>query len=236
MGFVVSLAAGILPMLLFAWFLYYLDRYEKEPLPLIIGVFSWGAILAAGVAFIINSISSLGIFLITQSEFTTQLTVSALVAPVVEESLKGLAVLLVFLIFRSEFDSPLDGIVYAGITALGFAATENVWYIYQLGYLESGWQGLMDLTLIRVFLVGWQHPFYTAFIGLGFAMSRRSKKTIWKLSSPIIGWGTAILFHFFHNLFAILLNSTAGRVFTTLWDWSVISGSQGLRQVRFHNW
>ena len=48
-----------------------------------------------------------------------------MIAPIIEESLKGLAVLLVFLLFRKEFDSILDGIVYAAITALGFAATEN---------------------------------------------------------------------------------------------------------------
>jgi hypothetical protein len=39
-------------------------------------------------------------------------------------------VLAVFLFFRNEFDSLLDGIVYGGITALGFAATENVLYLF----------------------------------------------------------------------------------------------------------
>ena len=51
----------------------------------------------------------------------------------IEEILKGFAVLLVFLA-RHEFDSILDGMVYAGITALGFAATENAYYIYTYGY------------------------------------------------------------------------------------------------------
>jgi RsiW-degrading membrane proteinase PrsW (M82 family) len=224
MGLVLSIAAGFLPMFLFAWFLYYLDRYEKEPLPLLFGVFSWGAVVAAGLAFIINSVSSIGIYLLTQSEYATQLTVSTLVAPVVEETLKGMAVLMVFLVFRSEFDSPLDGLIYGGITALGFAATENAWYIHQLGYLTSGWQGLFDMTVVRVLIVGWQHPFYTAFIGLGFAFSRRSKEPIWRWVSPLIGWAIAVTFHLLHNLFAVLINSTAGRIFTTIWDWSGYAG------------
>jgi len=166
LGFLISALAGIIPMLIYAWFLYMLDRYEKEPMKLLLGAFTWGAVVAAGSAYLINTLSSIGIYMITQSDFASKLTVSTLVAPVVEETLKGAAVLIVYLIFRSEFDSPLDGIIYGGVTALGFAATENIWYIHKLGFLESGWQGLLDLTLIRVFLVGWQHPFYTAFIGL----------------------------------------------------------------------
>ena len=92
-----------------------------------------------------------------------------------EETLKGLAVLVVFLVFRREFDSVLDGIIYAGVAALGFAATENAYYIYTYGYQESGWSGLLSLTFIRVILVGWQHPFYTAFFGIGLAVARLNR-------------------------------------------------------------
>ena len=220
MGLIVSVLAGLLPMMVYAWFLYLLDRYEKEPVKLLLGVFTWGAIFAAGSAFLINSLTSIGIYLVTQSEYATNLTISTLIAPIVEESLKGAAVLVVYLIYRSEFDSPLDGLVYGGITALGFAATENIWYIHKLGFLENGWQGLLDLTVIRVVLVGWQHPFYTSFIGLGFALARHSKDQLWKWFAPIAGWSIAVLTHFMHNLFSSLLHSQSGRVFTTIWDWS----------------
>jgi len=220
MGLLVSTLAGIIPMFVFAWFLYLLDRYEKEPLQLLVGVFAWGAIVAAGAAYVINTLSSMGLYLITQSDFATQLTLSTLVAPAVEETLKGAAVFIVYLVFRSEFDSLLDGVIYGGITALGFAATENIWYIHQLGFLERGWEGTLDLILIRVFLVGWQHPFYTAFIGLGFALARRSTQKIWKWIAPLIGWSLAITFHLLHNLFASLFDSRVGIFFTTIWDWS----------------
>jgi RsiW-degrading membrane proteinase PrsW (M82 family) len=177
-------------------------------------------VFAAGAAFMINSVTSMGIYLITQSEYATQITISTLIAPFVEETLKGAAVLVVYIMHRSEFDSPLDGLIYGGITALGFAATENIWYIHKLGFIENGWQGLLDLTLIRVFLVGWQHPFYTSFIGLGFAFARHSKSQFWTWISPIIGWSVAVLTHFMHNLFSSILYSQQGRIFTTIWDWT----------------
>ncbi|MCJ7734307.1 MAG: PrsW family intramembrane metalloprotease, partial [Anaerolineales bacterium] len=220
LGLLVSILAGVVPMAFYAWILYYLDRYEKEPLKLLLGVFTWGAVIAAGTAFFINTFSSSGLYLLTQSEFATQLTISTLVAPVVEETLKGTAVLMVYLIFRSEFDSPLDGLVYGGITALGFAATENAWYIHQFGFMKNGWKGLLDLAIIRSILVGWQHPFYTAFIGLGFAFARRVKEPVWRWILPLAGWSIAVFSHLLHNLFAGLLHSEAGFVFATIWDWS----------------
>ncbi len=220
MGVLISIIAGVIPMAFYAWILYYLDRYEREPIKLLIGVFLWGSVIAAGASFVINSFTSSGIYFLTQSEFATQLTISTLVAPVVEESLKGAAVLIVFLFFRSEFDSLLDGLVYGGITALGFAATENAWYIHQLGFLEYGWEGLIKMTFIRVILVGWQHPFYTAFIGLGLAFSRHAKEPALRWIAPMLGWTAAVVFHLLHNLFSGLFQSNAGLVFATIWDWS----------------
>jgi len=112
-----------------------------------------------------------------------------------------MAVLLVFWIFRREFDSILDGIVYAGIAALGFAATENVLYIWR-GYAEAGWEGLLQLVFIRVILVGWQHPFYTAFTGIGFAVARMNQSWLAKIFGPLAGFGLAMFFHSAHNTLA----------------------------------
>lgn len=220
MGFLASLLAGIFPMLFYAWILYWLDRYEKEPLALLGGVFSWGIAVAAGGAFFINTILGVGLMVITQSEAFAELTVGSLVAPVVEESLKGFAVLLVFLMFHSEFDSILDGIIYGGITALGFAATENVYYIYTYGFVEDGWVGLSQLIFIRVILVGWQHAFYTSFIGMGIGLARLKKGVFFKLGMPILGWGVAVFTHSLHNTIATLIPGVVGLVIGTFLDWS----------------
>ena len=128
MGLIVSGFIGFATALLMAYVLYWLDRYEKEPLLLLGGVFLWGAVIAAGSAFIINTFLGLGIFVITNSSIASDIATGSIVAPLVEETLKGLAVLAVFLVFRREFDSVLDGIIYAGVAALGFAATENTYY------------------------------------------------------------------------------------------------------------
>jgi protease PrsW len=210
MPFLVSLLLGFIPMLFFAAFVNWLDRYEKEPKILLGGAFIWGAVVAAGAAFIVNTTLGIGIFYVTGSEGATEFTTASLIAPVTEELLKGLAVLLVFLFFRREFDSVLDGIIYASITALGFAATENTYYIYELGYNQDGWSGLAFLAFIRIILVGWQHPFYTAFFGIGLAFARLSHSPATRILAPIAGLGFAMLTHSIHNTISPLLIGAAG--------------------------
>ncbi|NJK81134.1 MAG: PrsW family intramembrane metalloprotease [Chloroflexaceae bacterium] len=222
-AFLVAVLLSFVPGLLYAWVLYWLDRYEKEPSRLLIGVFLWGAIVAVIGALFFGIIFELGIFFLTGSEALTSFAGTAIGAPLVEESLKGLAVFIIFLFFRDEFDSVLDGIVYAGVTALGFAATENVLYLYFQGYLVDGFEGMLTLFFLRVVLGAWGHAFYTVFIGIGFAITRLNRDVLVKLAAPVIGWGIAVFVHGLHNSMVLLLAvpfGLGGLLATLLVDWT----------------
>ncbi len=219
MPLLVSLFFGFVPMFFFAAFVYWLDRYEKEPKILLGATFFWGVVIAAGGAFIINTAFGMGIYIFTNSEAAAEIGTTSIVAPIVEEFLKGLAVAIVFFLFYKEFDSILDGIIYGGIAALGFAATENTLYIYRNGYQDGGWGGLFFLAFIRVIIVGWQHPFYTAFTGIGFAVARTNKNILIKLIAPLIGFGVAVTTHAFHNTFGSMIGGFGGLAAGTFVDW-----------------
>lgn len=201
---------GFVPMFLLAAFVNWLDRYEKEPKLLLGAAFLWGVIVAGGGAYILNTIFGIGIYVLTGSEGAAEFGTTSIIAPIIEEGLKGLAVLAVFYMFRSEFDSVLDGIVYASITAMGFAAIENVLYIYRNGFLENGWEGFWTLVIIRVVLVGWMHPFFTAFTGIGIAIARMSRNMFVKIIAVPVGYMVAVLTHAFHNTFSSLIGGTGG--------------------------
>src|SRR6266545_3228702 len=188
MAFLVSLFFGFVPMFMFATFVNWLDRYEKEPKLFLGAAFVWGAVIAAGGAFILNTAFGIGIYALTGSEGAAEFGTTSIVAPIIEEGLKGLAVLIVFLLFQREFDSVLDGIVYAAITAMGFAAVENTLYIYRNGYLENSWAGFWTLVVIRVLLVSWMHPFFTSFTGIGLAVARLNRNLFVKLIAIPAGY------------------------------------------------
>lgn len=240
LAFLAAILFSFIPALIYSYILYWLDRYEKEPKHLILGAFLWGMVVAAGGAFILNTFFGIGVWAVTGDEAITNLLTGSISAPLFEESFKGLAVLLVFLIFRSEFDSVLDGIMYAGITALGFAATENTLYLFDQGYVESGWEGFFTLFFLRVVLGAWNHAFYTAFIGIGFALARLNRSWVVRILAPLLGLCVAMFAHFLHNTLASFTQSDCGFIlamFGTDWfGWLFILGIIVWAIVSERNW
>lgn len=216
----VVILLSFVPALIYASVIYWLDRYEKEPRLLLGGVFLWGAFVSTFGAIIWSLIFQGTFLLLTQSEAAAEIFGASVVAPVVEETLKGLAVLIVFIAFRREFDSVLDGIVYGGIVGLGFAATENVLYLLSAAG-EDGVGGMVALWVLRVILGGWNHAFYTAFTGIGLALSRLSRSRSVRVAGPLLGIAIAMGAHATHNSIGTLLSDygLAALGVTLLVDW-----------------
>lgn len=201
-----SFVLSFVPMWCYAYIVYWLDRFEREPKKLLLVVFLWGAFVATIGAAIAEYALGAGLLAITQNQPLTDLAGDAIFAPLVEESLKGIAILIVAFVFRSEFDSILDGIVYGAIVALGFAALEDVFYLYS-GYADHGWGYFFGLFFLRVILTGWNHAAFTAFTGIGIAVARLNKNVIVKILAPIGGWACAVILH---GTFNGLLSTATG--------------------------
>lgn len=193
----ISIIAATLPVLGYIGIVYWVDRYEKEPGWLLAALFLWGAVPSIFVAYVVNSVLGIPFYFLV-SEVMADAVVATLIAPIVEESIKGTAVLGIFLLWKDEIDSPLDGIIYGAMVGLGFALVENVFYYvaqYQLGGLEAwGWN-----VFFRGFIFGLNHALYTGIIGLGIATARLTTNPLIKILAPIVGWTTAVFLHAFHN-------------------------------------
>ncbi|MCS6909183.1 MAG: PrsW family intramembrane metalloprotease [Anaerolineales bacterium] len=198
-----SALLGLLPMMIYACVLTWFDRYEREPLWLMAAVFLWGAIVAAGSAFVLNTIFGIAVFAFTNDELLANFGAAVISAPIVEEAVKGLAVLAVFLFFRHEFDSLMDGIIYGSLVGFGFAATENVNYIFFSGFAEGGLSGAVMVTLVRAVGIAFLHASLSACVGLGLAYFRLSRGGA-RYLAPFIGYCAAVGFHAAHNFLASL--------------------------------
>jgi RsiW-degrading membrane proteinase PrsW (M82 family) len=195
-----ALALGIIPMVIYAAVLTLFDPYEKEPPALMVGVFLWGAVVAAGAAILINTTFGVGLLFATGSEALAMGGTAVLVAPLVEEAVKGLAVFAVFVYFRHEFDSVLDGVIYGSLVGFGFSAAENINYIAE-GFQQGGYEMLALSAFIRVVLIGFLHATLSAFTGIGFAVARLNNSG-WRWLAIPAGYLTAVTAHFLHNLIA----------------------------------
>ncbi len=198
MDLLLAALLSFVPAFLCAAFVYWIDRYEKEPKLLLGFVFFWGAVVAAGGALVSQVFLEGTVHLATGSAEAADLAGTTLFAPLTEESLKGFAVLLIFLAVRREFDSVLDSLVYAGVAALGFAATENMLYFFDEA-TKNGVEAMLGLWIVRGVLGAWDHPFYTAWIGLGLAAARLSRATLVRWLAPPAGWALAVMAHAVHN-------------------------------------
>ncbi|HYU18295.1 MAG TPA: PrsW family intramembrane metalloprotease [Chloroflexota bacterium] len=204
-------AAAIMPVPTFVLLVLQLDRYEREPWLVLAVAFLWGALVAPFVSAILDDLIGDAIAPIVGKVIGDVVTVSA-VAPVVEETSKGLAVFLLFWILRSEFDDVLDGIVYGSLVGIGFAMTENVLYFGQI-YQQGGVVGLGVLFYIRVILGGFGHSLYTGTVGAALGFARETDNRYLATVVPLAGYGLAILQHGAWNFIA---GSLVPAAFTSL--------------------
>lgn len=218
-GFLLSLLCGFIPLLFLAGIIYWLDRYEKEPRALLGGVFGWGAVVAVVGALILQIILDESVMALTGSQVVGEVLGASLFAPLTEEILKGLVVVMIFFFARSEFDSILDGIVYASIAALGFAATEDVLYYFS-AFTEGGFGALFALVFLRFVIFGWQHAFFTSFFGIGLALARMHTALWIKIAAPLAGLGLSIFTHSLHNTLLTVITGLAGVTAAALAAWS----------------
>jgi RsiW-degrading membrane proteinase PrsW (M82 family) len=196
-GMSLVLIFGIVPMVVYALVLWWFDRYEKEPLGLLIAAFLWGAVPAIVFSLVTQLALDVPISYFV-SPLASDLIGATVIAPVTEEVFKGGALLLLLLFFRKEIDSPLDGIIYGGLVGFGFAAVENVFY-FAGAFAESGLGEFAFLTIFRAFLFGLNHALFTGLTGLGLALARTAPNWLVKIGAPIAGLLLGMTAHGIHN-------------------------------------
>lgn len=197
-GFVAGFVFSLVPVAIVLPALLWLDRLEAEPVPQLLFAFGWGAVVATFIALVVNSYS---LAVLTQNGGDVT-TAAVLIAPWVEESAKGAAVLVIFLWRRREFDGVVDGIVYAGLAGLGFAFTENVLYLGR-SLQESGSAGLVVTFVLRGVFGPFAHPLFTMAIGIGLGVASRTPRLWLRVVAPVAGLLVAVLLHGLWNLGAV---------------------------------
>jgi RsiW-degrading membrane proteinase PrsW (M82 family) len=139
-----------------------------------VAAFLWGAVVATTLSAIANGGWGLVVARVGGPEFAARWT-AALTAPFVEETMKGLGVVMIYLIARDEFDDVMDGFVYGAICGLGFAIVEDV--VYFAVVFGGGIGGVLQGFFLRVVASGlYSHVLYTGIVGMavGIVVSRRS--------------------------------------------------------------
>ncbi|SOE12774.1 Membrane proteinase PrsW, cleaves anti-sigma factor RsiW, M82 family [Streptomyces sp. 2323.1] len=208
-GLLVGLGLAVFPVPLLIAAFCWLDRIEPEPWRNLAFAFAWGACAAALVALLANGFATdwLAANIASASPSEAEAWGATIIAPIVEELAKAAAVVLLYRFRRHEFDRITDGIVIAGITATGFAFTENILYLGNaFGEDQSmGHSGLDSLTagtfFLRIIVSPFAHPLFTILTGLAFgiAATRYPRRRAARIALAVLGLLTAVLLHAIWN-------------------------------------
>lgn len=191
-----------IPMFVVVPVFLWLDRFEAEPTRLLVATFLWGAVCAPVGALVFNT-GIHRLFVLAGARDAEAMS-AVLSAPPVEEGLKGLAILLVLLLRRREFDGVVDGIVYAGMVGAGFAFSENIVYLGR-AFDENGLQGLTGVFILRCLVGPFAHPLFTACTGIGLGLAASVARTsAARFAFAVLGYAVAILLHAIWNLSAVM--------------------------------
>ncbi|WP_437113494.1 PrsW family intramembrane metalloprotease [Streptomyces venezuelae] len=206
-GFLVGLGLATVPVPLLVAAFRWLDRVAPGPWRNLLFSFSWGACAAALVAIVANSFAIRWIATATADPGSADNIGATVIAPVVEESAKAAAVLLVFLFRRRDFTGIVDGVVIAGVTATGFAFTENILYLGNAFVTDqlSRESGLASVTaatfFVRVVMSPFAHPLFTVLTGIGFGIAALSaeRQMVRRVLLPLTGLLLAMGMHALWN-------------------------------------
>ncbi|MBI1223205.1 MAG: PrsW family intramembrane metalloprotease [Bacteroidetes bacterium] len=191
------LALTLGPGLFVLGWIYIKDKYEKEPLSLLLFAFLAGAVSALQVLHASEWWVRQGFGVSPTNVIATAFY--AFVSVGATEEIFKLLVVLIFLFPRKEFNEPFDGIVYCTAVAMGFATAENLLYVYvNSDPSEATW-----IALMRMFTAVPAHATFA--ILMGFFIGHAKFNSYRKMYIGL-GFLTASLMHGAYDFFLFIQN------------------------------
>lgn len=199
---VIAAVVAFTPAMLYLVPFVFLDRYDPEPFWLLALAFAWGALAAVVFSFLLNTFFG-AVVVLAVSPDAGQAAAAVISAPFVEEGSKGIGLLILLIFFRRYFDDVLDGIVFAGMIALGFSTVENVLY-YGQALIGGGFPALAVIFVMRGILSPFAHVTFTSMTGIGCGIARESHNRLIRYIMPAVGYFGAVTLHMIWNGMAVI--------------------------------
>lgn len=185
------LILALAPAAIIMLYIYVKDKYEKEPFRLLAKNFFLGATVSIVLTFALSAIAK-NVFTVTDPTSIFQQFIDAFfIVALIEELSKYLIVRFVAQ-KNVAFNEPFDGIVYAVMVSMGFAALENVLYVFQYGFGNG---------ILRAFTAVPAHATFGILMGYFMGKAKFSNN---KVKWNLIGLLTATVFHGSYDFFLFI--------------------------------
>jgi len=162
--FFLTLSLAIAPIFAIILFVYYRDKFEKEPIHLLIKCFLFG-VLSIIPAIIIEIIPGFSDYDVANNIAITVIYAFCFVG--LGEEFSKFFFIRIYIYRKKDFNEPFDGIIYAVMVSMGFATAENIFYVIN-GGLSTGF--------VRMFTAVPAHAAFAIIMGyyVGLAKFRKN--------------------------------------------------------------
>ena len=195
------------------WILVFLlaDRWRPQRWTVWFLSLGWGASVATFLSYHVNSWAAMQMQVTGNFDPATSARAAIFVAPFVEEAAKATVLFGLAILVRYELVSKVSLVVMGGLSAAGFAFTENIIYyaraiVYSSQTIEVGdaEQAVVELVWLRGFWTAFGHPLFTMMTAVGVAVALRTRSKVVRVLAPLAGFGLAALLHMVFNSQATL--------------------------------
>lgn len=185
------LLVAVAPVFIIILYIYFKDKYEKEPKRLLLYSFLLGAIVSIIITSILYYVFDMVLPLTNKTSVFQQFIKAFFVVGLVEEFSKYI-IIRYFAQPNKAFNEPFDGIVYAVMVSMGFAATENIFYVLEGGY---------PTALARAFTAVPAHATFGILMGYFMGKAKFSNN---RIVLNLCGLLLAIIFHGAYDFFLFI--------------------------------
>lgn len=185
------LVAALSPILVIIFYIYIKDKFEKEPKKLLFYNFLFGAIVSILISTILYTLFNKILPIPDDFSVWQQFLKAFFIVAFIEEFSKYVIVRY-YAQPKKDFNEPFDGIIYAVMVSMGFAAVENIMYVFDGG---------LPTAILRAFTAVPAHATFGVLMGYFMGKAKFSnKKVLWNL----VGLLTAIIFHGTYDFFLFI--------------------------------
>lgn len=190
----VLLALALAPALAIMIYIYMKDKYEREPVKFLLKNFGLGATASILITLIIGVILKV-IFPTADPLSIAQQFFKAFVVVALVEEFSKYIIVRYYAQRNKEFDEPFDGIVYAVMVSMGFAALENILYVFQFG---------MGNGIVRAFTAVPAHATFGIIMGYFMGKAKFATTKREKIKLNLTGLIAATVFHGAYDFFLFI--------------------------------
>lgn len=182
------------------------DRYRPQRLAIWYLTLGWGASIATFISIHVNTWAGQNLSVAGDGDPASSARAAVFIAPFVEEAAKATVLFGVAILARYRLTSKVSTIVLAGLSAAGFAFTENIIYYARVIVYSSQNIGVGDadaalaqIVMLRGVVTAFGHPLFTMMTGIGLAVALRTRSKVVRVLAPLVGYLAAVGLHMLFN-------------------------------------